>query len=893
MFGKPLCLATLLFVVTFIFTLTYAHQGQACVSDVPHSTVQFTIKRQPIFDALIAFGLQAGISVLIESADADGENEPLSARLKPADALTLLLKGTGLAFRETSAGFAIYSDHEFEKSEPTPTTYSALENTSRVVSKTQAADTQEIAEILVTAQKRVERLQNVSIAISSFSVRNIQDLSFNELGDIATQTPGLDMKNALGSVNPIYTLRGIGLNDYNVNNNPSVGIYLDEVYLASAAYQSFPLFDVGPIEVLRGPQNTLHGRNTTGGTINIRSAQPTEQFHAYVKVDVGNWGSRKSQAAISGPIGDSTFGRLAVHRETSHGYYTNNGNSSVAGRIGQDASTLDSRGYLYGQPSAATALPPNKLVPPDDDFFSKDVSAVRGTLQWNVNPNASITTSIHYLNDNSDMLVRSMGVDSVDRNGFSPSDNDPFTVDANFGAGGSKADIKGIGGYLRFAANIGAGQLVMLTGYESIKRILPFEDSSPWRIIDQLFDEDMREISQEIRFTLAPNERWLWIIGGYYGRENFSLRKDVNALDAILRTNVRTDFDQNSRNWATFAQLEWSMSETLRIKAGLRHSHDFKSYAGGTFLPVTPYGQYGVDLAPTFWDLPLVSQDKFNESDWSGMFSIDWSLGQGDLAYISWRKGHKSGGFDGSTITNIASLSPFYGERLYAWESGLKSRWRENKIQWNSAIFLYDYQDMQAESDQALGTEDAIFESIRANVGQARVWGLESKLWLKPAVGLDIQLGVAYLNTKITDWYVQGRNSQDPAIAAEASAIRDAYIGNHLPDSPKLTFNQIIKYKFSVSDQISLESVLNSNYVSRVYKNIDNDQHLRAESYWLLNGRVTLSGADARWQLSIWGNNLTNKVYFRERVENFGAAWIYETPGAPRSYGLALGYRWD
>ena len=168
MFGKPLCLATLLFVVTFIFTLTYAHQGQACVSDVPHSTVQFTIKRQPIFDALIAFGLQAGISVLIESADADGENEPLSARLKPADALTLLLKGTGLAFRETSAGFAIYSDHEFEKSEPTPTTYSALENTSRVVSKTQAADTQEIAEILVTAQKRVERLQNVSIHFQFF-----------------------------------------------------------------------------------------------------------------------------------------------------------------------------------------------------------------------------------------------------------------------------------------------------------------------------------------------------------------------------------------------------------------------------------------------------------------------------------------------------------------------------------------------------------------------------------------------------------------------------------------------------------------------------------------------------------------------------------------------------
>jgi len=893
----PLCVTRL----TFCLLIMGAAAGVSASSthpadDVPDQPIRFNIKQQSIVNALINFGLQANVSAVIEQGNATTQSNPVFARTTAERALTTMLLGTGLTYRQVSGGFVVYTASDNHRNQPAvpdnaPTPPAAYDGSPGIASTHPPL----IEEIVVTAQKRPERLQDVGVAITSFSTTNIRELGFTVPADIAAQTPGLDVKNALGSVNPIYTLRGIGLNDYNVNNNPSVGVYLDEIYLASAAYQSFPLFDVGPIEVLRGPQGTLYGRNSTGGAINIYSAKPTDEFEAYLDAELANWGTQRLQGAISGPLSSALSGRVAVHRARSDGYYTNNGNPTTAGRIGDDATLLDARGQLIGQPPAGTVIPTNPRVPASDPFFAQDTTAVRGILEWKVNPSSTLTASIHHLKDQSDMLVRSMSKNSVDRNGFSPTDNNPFTVDANFGAGGKRADITGWGGYIRLSNNWGAGELVLISGYESIKRKLPFEDSSPWRILDQLFTEKMYEFSQEIRLTVIPNSQWLWTIGGYYGVENIAARKDINGLDGPLRTNIRTDFQQRSDTWAMFAQTEWTPTPALRFTGGIRYSFDNKRYSGGSFLPTPPYGPYGVDLAPTFWALPLTNKNQFDEDNWSGKVSLDWSIRDHQLAYVSWRKGYKNGGFDGSTITSEAALLPFFGETLYAWELGFKSRWLGGKVQWNSAAFLYDYRDMQAESKQAVGEglTGLVFESIRTNAGEASVWGIESDLWLKPAARLEMKLGISYLQTKITDWFVKGIDSTNPTVAQEARAIRQAYIGNHLPDSPEVSFNQVFKYTFSIAMNKALETSLNTNYVSRVYKNIDNQSHLRTDAYWLVNGHVALTPADGRWRIAIWGKNLTNTVYFREKVENFGPDWIYGTPGAPKSYGLTFSYRWQ
>ncbi|MFT7306151.1 MAG: iron complex outermembrane receptor protein, partial [Candidatus Azotimanducaceae bacterium] len=628
----------------------------------------------------------------------------------------------------------------------------------------------------------------------------------------------------------------------------------------------------------------------TGGAINFLTAKPTKDFEAYLNLDYGRWNTLKLEGAVSGPLGDKLIGRLAFQSVMSDGYYKNNGTTVATGVLGLRASALDSLGFSLGMPPAGEVIPVNPLVPPDDDFLEQDLYSLRGTLAWESGDLVEITTSVHYTEDASDMFVRSLGPDGFDLNGFSPADNNPFTVDANFGAGGSKVDIEGIGGFVKVEIDLERGNLVSVTGYEAIERTIPFEESSPYRILDQLFNDDLYEWSQELRFQVEQ-DRFLWMVGAYLGKEKISSRKDINSLDSLLRTTVATEFEQEGTNHAVFLHSEWQLNETIGLTAGLRYSHDSKHYSGGSFIPVAPFGPYGVDLAPFILGIPLFSEDSFEEDDVSGKIGVDWNPSEDLLFYLTWNKGYKSGGYDGSTITSVASFEPFFGESVYAWETGLKSATSGHAVRWNISYFNYDYEDMQAEAQRKIPVQGA-FESIRANVGEGRIWGLESDLWLIPASGLNVRFGISYVNTKITDWHVDGLASSDPEVVAEAIADFQAHIGNEIPDAPQLTFNGLISYTWHVTSLLSSKIVVDFNYTDEVYKNIDNDEHLKAESYWLLNARVTLAPKHERWEASLWVKNLNNELYYRERFDNFGPSWIYETPGAPRSFGATVAFHW-
>jgi iron complex outermembrane receptor protein len=156
---------------------------------------------------------------------------------------------------------------------------------------------------------------------------------------------------------------------------------------------------------------------------------------------------------------------------------------------------------------------------------------------------------------------------------------------------------------------------------------------------------------------------------------------------------------------------------------------------------------------------------------------------------------------------------------------------------------------------------------------------------LKPASGLNVRFGISYVNSKISDWHVDGLESFDPEVVAAATADIKAHIGNAIPDAPQLTVNGLVSYTWRITPLLSSKIVVDFNYTDEVYKNIDNDEHLKADSYWLLNARVTIAPEHARWEVSIWGKNLNDELYFRERFDNFGSSWIYETP--ERRYLLA------
>ena len=267
------------------------------------------------------------------------------------------------------------------------------------------------------------------------------------------------------------------------------------------------------------------------------------------------WNTLKLEGAVSGPLSDRARGRLAFQVNQSDGYYKNNGNAGVsAGRVGPYTATLNGLGSNLGQPDPQDVIPPNDLVPADSSYLEQDNYALRGTLDIDLSDTLDLTASLHFAQDSGDMLVRSMN--GSDFNGYSPADDDPYTIDANYGVGGPEVDIQGFGGYVKLDADLGFATLTSITGYETIDHVLPYEESSPWRMVDQLFTEEMWEFSQELRLTSNNDSDVFWMSGLYYGKEDIEARKDLNGLDGILRGYVITEHAQKGETYASFVHTE-------------------------------------------------------------------------------------------------------------------------------------------------------------------------------------------------------------------------------------------------------------------------------------------------------------------------------------------------
>jgi len=836
---------------------------------------------QSVAEALTSLSEQTDVLVLFSYDVAEArKGNPVVGKFTLQGALDLLLQGTGLSGGLSDKGVLTIS---LQKSDTDNEGKDAMSNGKNIwtvmfgfllgTSGAQVVTAQDqgdggsrsytIEEVIVSAQRRDQNVQDVGIAITQFSGDDMRELRMVRPEDLAAQTPGLDIKNGLGNFNPIFTIRGIGLNDYNVNNNPSVGAYLDEVYMPNGAYLAFSLYDMGRVEVLKGPQGTLFGRNTTAGAINFFTERPTEEFEAFIQMDYGRWNTLNLEGAISGSLSDTVRGRLAFDINSSDGYYKTNGNTVAGGEVGPSASTFDGQ---FGQTcTAQDCIPPNPVVESDSDFFEQENYAIRGSLEWDPSDTVSVFVTGHYSNDSSDNLVRSMAEDAVDRNGFSPTDDDPFTVDSNLDP---EVDIDGYGGALTIAWELDTVTLHSVTGYETIDRMIPFDDSSPWRIVDQIFFDDAEFYSQELRLSSNSDGPFFWMVGGYYSNEDLTFQKDILGLDFVVRTTILTVFDQDAESYAAFAHTEYDLNEQWKLTVGARYTRDERSYSGGSFTE----DPYGIDLAGVFFSAPQQSSGDFDEDYVDGKIALDWTPEEDVLYYASISLGHKGGGYDGSTITDPSSFIPFEAEEVLAYEIGMKSTLLDSTLQLNVSAFFYDYEDMQAESESEV--LPGVFESIRANVGEAEIYGIDADLWWRPTEGLDIKVGAAYLDTELTSW-----NSTDPEEI-------DAHVGNEIPDAPEFTANGMIRYEWPVADALLASVMFDASYNASTFKDIGNTDYLEQPSYWLANARVAVGSEGGDWNVALYVKNMFDEEYIRQAFDNFGEAWVYETWGAPRTYGV-------
>ena len=671
----------------------------------------------------------------------------------------------------------------------------------------------QLEEVIVTAQKREQSFNEVGIAVTALSGDDINALRLNQPVDIAAQTPNLRINNVVANSIPNVTIRGIGLNDYATNNNPAAGIYIDEVYLVSPAMLSFQMHDLARVEVLKGPQGTLFGRNTTAGAVNFIANRPTDEFAAGATLEYGRYGHASGRGFVSGPLAPGLEGRLSVQRiRQSDGHQTNRVTGEEVGRI------------------ASTAW--------------------RALLQWQPTDNLDVLLNAHGGRDDSDVhLVK------ID-NPFSPEDDGDRDVFRSGASVDTRQDIDSQG--FSLTANWAFAEQLSLTSISAWEELDRFHvedrDATSLVQLDGYFDNAVEQFSQELRLSYLGDEL-VWIAGAFYGSDEVETRDRFDSADLLPLLgldgfeSLGNEYRQESDSVALFLHTEWQLTPAWRLTAGLRYTDEDK-----TFSDAFTYLIGGGFEAPLF---PGVRND-YSTDDVSGKFGIDYTGFEDALLYASVSRGFKSGGFQGQLTFDPSDLQPFEEENLLAYEAGAKLTLLDGSMQLNASIFFYDYEDMQFYGgifDSPVGTLFGI-----ANVGDSEVTGGEIELAWRPAEGLDVRLGMGLLDTEITRSIVGG--------VAE---------GSELPNSPELNVNGVVRYQWPLSAGLYADVMVDFNYQDEMtFDIVRQPQEAREDSYWLWNARAGVGAASGTWTLSLWGKNLSDERYRTQVLFSsvgFGESW--------------------
>ena len=548
----------------------------------------------------------------------------------------------------------------------------------------------ELEEVVVTAQKREQSLQDVGLTVSALSGEMLDSLGFNDSNALAASVPNLniDAPTGEGGVSVIF-IRGVGLNDFATNNSGPVGFYIDEVYTGSSNSQSTYLFDIERVEVLKGPQGTLYGRNTTGGAISVFSRRPTSEPEGYVKGSYGNYSEGKDEykieGVVSGPLGDGLQGRLAGVSYQSNGYMEN----------------LET-----------------------GDYVEKDIWAGRGQLNWEASDRLAVLFNLHGSRNDSDADLYNSSLDDDFYKGVS--DIKP-KIKVDQAGGSAKVD---------YAINDSI-DLVSITAYDGLdKKHQEDADMLPLPIVHTEYQVNADDFSQELRLVGASGDL-NWIGGLYYLYEDLKQDQGVDLSGAGLPVPYVYHNKQELKTGAGFGQLEYSLTDAVVVTAGLRYTYlevDFSTRGSGTFF-LDPEAPGGVTDSYS-------AADSLDDDAVSGKLGLNWHISEDVMLYTSASKGFKGPGFNGNFFIDLEAISPYDSEDLYAYEVGAKSAWLDGLLQLNGAAFYYDYQHAQIFNNAPIPGLGLPSNSIRN--ADITLYGGDLDLTWTPLQGLYLQLGVGY-----------------------------------------------------------------------------------------------------------------------------------------------------
>lgn len=714
------------------------------------------------------------------------------------------------------------------------------------------AAAEELEEIIVTAQKRSQSAQDVPISITAFSGDQIAALGITQAKDVAAQSPGVFTKNTAGDVQPIFYIRGIGLNDFFSNNNPTASVYVDQVIQPFGPMLNFAVFDVERVEVLKGPQGTLYGRNNTGGAINFIARKPTDELDGFARFDYGNWDTLEFEGAVGGPVTDALDGRVSIYTRQSDGF-------QKALTTGADVAETDRFGgrlQLAWQPTADLDILLNIHGGRED-----------GEVQHAKLANSQDPANPFVLCPAAQQGKVTYDGSCTDLFGFFDPNPDPHTVlGDNAGQNFDDSNTNhGFGGAVTIEWALPRMSITSVTGYDRFLRHEGIDfDGSPTLATDNVFQDSMWAVSQELR--LASDESWPfdWIAGVYYSEDQNDGLQTIHADDFLglvaglpPPASLFQHFLQRSDSIAGFGQIEWPFMEKWKFIAGLRYTHENKEFAGETIFISGPIGQIPI----------TANDDEIDSDDLSGKVGVNFTPLEDWLLYASFGKGFKSGGFNGAFASDPYQRLPFEPENLWAVETGSKSTLFDGRMIFNAAFYYYRWKDFQASiiSTGVLG----IPIQILTNAGDARVYGVEWDALWKPVDSLDLHLAMNIMDHEIVEGQMDG---------------------DRLANAPKFQFAGNVAYRHPLPwHELNLVVQGDFSYRSDFDFKLNPTPLGKTDGYWLAGARAGVSTRDDRIQVFGWVRNLADEEYLVEVFEDLPID-IMQIWGAPRSYGISIQY---
>jgi iron complex outermembrane recepter protein len=690
-----------------------------------------------------------------------------------------------------------------------------------------------VEEIVVTAQKRSQNLQDVPVSINAISGTTLAQAGVDNTQQLSVVVPGLELSANGSQLEP--HLRGIGTTASGPGNENSVAIYVDDVYIASQSATLLQLNNISQVAVLKGPQGTLFGRNATGGVIQVTTSDPTGEFRAEVGTSLDNFFTTRSDMYVAGPLTSS----LDADISAEYAY----------------------QGVGWGQ---------NLDTGEDIDRIKRDI-ILRSKWIWA----PADDTKIKVIFDYSDQL------DNMSSNNFIPypgtgvaflgsvRPSDPWNIDDY---GSNISEFRGGGVSAEMQQGLGVMRLASITAYRKDGYDWGFEyTESPTPGEHISIDNPTEELTQEFHLSSLENSRVTWVAGLFYFYDSSSSSPtDVGlagpysaALGGL--SNVEVLDTQRANSAAAFGQASAEVLPQTNLTLGARYTYERRNFSGFeegfvstdiSIGPISPYyREYEISHSPT-WRVAL---DHRFDSDL--------------MAYVSYNRGFKSGGFNGFDPTN----PPYQPETLNAYEAGIKSELMDRRLRVNAAAFLYNYSNIQ------ISRYDIVADVY--NGASARIYGVDLDWDARMTPALSLTGGMEWLHSEFLDFPLAQFSTPLPGGGDRLYLASAA--GNQLPFAPSFTLSLGANYKMSLDRSaftFDVTNYLNSGYFA------EPSNYLRQPAYDYLNASLSWSPDDSGLTLKAFANNLLDKAVATQiGTSSFEYFETYANP--PRVYGFSVTYK--